>query len=82
MISTPLPGRDALCETKVVCAAVGEWEPEGNCVFRLSVAGNGMLSMSLRRRRDAVVIVAEGEQFRALGLGRLKAMMASPVVID
>jgi UDPglucose 6-dehydrogenase len=31
---------------------------------------------------DAVVIVTEWEQFRALDLDRLKAVMASPVVID
>jgi UDPglucose 6-dehydrogenase len=31
---------------------------------------------------DAVVIVTEWEQFRALDLDRLKAVMASPVVVD
>src|SRR5262249_21740992 len=31
---------------------------------------------------DAIVIVTEWEQFRALDLDRLKATMASPVVID
>jgi len=31
---------------------------------------------------DALVIVTEWEQFRALDLGRLKAIMAQPVVVD
>jgi UDPglucose 6-dehydrogenase len=31
---------------------------------------------------DALVIVTEWEQFRALDLGRLKAVMANPVVVD
>jgi UDPglucose 6-dehydrogenase len=31
---------------------------------------------------DALVIVTEWEQFRALDLGRLKAVMSSPVVVD
>jgi UDPglucose 6-dehydrogenase len=31
---------------------------------------------------DALVIVTEWEQFRALDLGRLKAIMATPVIVD
>ena len=31
---------------------------------------------------DAVVIVTEWEQFRALDLERLKSVMAAPVIID
>ncbi|WP_366143000.1 UDP binding domain-containing protein [Tardiphaga sp.] len=31
---------------------------------------------------DALVIVTEWVQFRALDLGRLKAVMAQPVVVD
>src|SRR3989442_7340277 len=31
---------------------------------------------------DALVIVTEWEQFRALDLDRLKAIMASPVIVD
>ena len=31
---------------------------------------------------DAIVIVTEWEQFRALDLARLKAIMARPVVVD
>jgi UDPglucose 6-dehydrogenase len=31
---------------------------------------------------DAVVIATEWEQFRALDLGRLKAVMAQPVIVD
>ena len=31
---------------------------------------------------DAVVIVTEWEQFRALDLARLKAIMARPVIVD
>ncbi len=31
---------------------------------------------------DAVVIATEWEQFRALDLGRLKSVMARPVIVD
>jgi len=35
-----------------------------------------------RRAPIAVVIATEWEQFRALDLGRLKSVMAQPVIVD
>ena len=38
--------------------------------------------MSARRRRDALVIVTEWEQFRALDFRKLDETMAQPVIVD
>jgi UDPglucose 6-dehydrogenase len=38
--------------------------------------------MTAPRGADALVIVTEWDAFRALDLGRLKAGMAAPVVVD
>jgi len=41
-----------------------------------------ILTASCAAKADALVIVTEWEQFRALDLNRLKEQMAQPVIVD
>ena len=65
-------------------AKVRAYDPAGmtqaqNVLSGVSYADN---AYACAQNAEALVIITEWEQFRALDLGRLKAIMAQPVVVD
>jgi UDPglucose 6-dehydrogenase len=65
-------------------AQIKAYDPEGMEQARLELSGVTYCDgpYSCAAGADALVIVTEWEQFRALDLSRLKQEMACPVIVD
>ena len=65
-------------------ARVTAYDPEGVEAARGMLAGVafGSSAYEIAEGADAIVLVTEWDEFRALDLDRLKALMAAPVLVD
>ena len=78
------PSLDIIPALQVAGATISAFDPEGETEARHLLRDVDFVSdpYAAAKGADAVVIITEWDQFRALDLDRLKADMAAPVLVD